>query len=109
MDAAFNLSEDSDEGGPLLGTDPALFVADADPATTTDPTAEDTDGDGVFDGAEDLNANGQVDPGETDPNDELSFPPVIAQVPALPTALSIVLALLLLWSGSYMCARSRGG
>jgi hypothetical protein len=30
---------------------------------------EDTDGDGLFNNEEDINANGIVDPGETDPND----------------------------------------
>ncbi|RKG75064.1 hypothetical protein D7W79_21220 [Corallococcus exercitus] len=49
------------------GTDPALFVADADPATTTDPLKADTDGASVWDGIEDKNHNGKVDPGETDP------------------------------------------
>ncbi len=34
----------------------------------TDPSNRDTDGDGKADGEEDLNRNGQVDPGETDPN-----------------------------------------
>ncbi|MHA7630708.1 Ig-like domain-containing protein [Corallococcus sp. M7] len=49
------------------GTDPALFVADADPATTTDPLNVDTDNGGVWDGFEDKNHNGKVDPGETNP------------------------------------------
>ncbi len=44
-----------------------LFRADADPFTQTDPTNPDTDGDGAYDGYEDRNANGRVDPGETDP------------------------------------------
>jgi Ca-activated chloride channel homolog len=34
----------------------------------TDPDNPDTDGDGRLDGEEDRNANGQVDPGESDPN-----------------------------------------
>jgi outer membrane protein OmpA-like peptidoglycan-associated protein len=34
----------------------------------TNPRLRDTDGDDLPDGAEDLNANGRVDPGETDPN-----------------------------------------
>lgn len=50
----------------------ARFVADADPATTTDPLRRDTDGDGIPDGAEDRNhdgalANANVSPRETDP------------------------------------------
>ncbi|MBN8232186.1 OmpA family protein [Corallococcus macrosporus] len=51
------------------GTDPARFVADADPSTTTDPLKADTDSGGVWDGIEDKNHNGKVDPGETDPLD----------------------------------------
>ena len=60
---------DPDGPGPLTGTDPARFVPDADPATTTDPTRADTDRGGVPDGAEDTNNNGRLDPAETDPND----------------------------------------
>jgi hypothetical protein len=44
----------------------ACFRADVDPGSTTDPTNPDSDGAGVADGAEDLNANGRLDPGETD-------------------------------------------
>lgn len=40
----------------------------------TDPLIADTDGDGSSDGAEDLNANGIVDEGETDPLDPNSSP-----------------------------------
>jgi hypothetical protein len=58
---------DPDGDGLLLGTDTASFIADSDPTTTTDPLDPDTDGDGVNDGAEDLNHNGRFDPGETDP------------------------------------------
>ncbi|MBW2069744.1 MAG: RHS repeat protein [Deltaproteobacteria bacterium] len=50
------------------GTDLAVFIADADPATVTDPLLEDSDGDGLFDGEEDVNYNGNMDPGEQDPN-----------------------------------------
>jgi uncharacterized protein (TIGR03382 family) len=50
------------------GTDPALFRADADPATMTDPLRADTDGDELKDGEEDANHNGRVDAQETDPN-----------------------------------------
>jgi hypothetical protein len=50
-------------------TDLNIFVADADPSTTTDPTNSDSDGDGISDGEEDLNGDGSYDPGqgETDP------------------------------------------
>ena len=59
---------DPDGAGPLEGTDMGVFVPDQDDATTTDPTQPDTDGDGLNDGAEDVDGNGQVDPGEPDPN-----------------------------------------
>ena len=42
-------------------------MADLDPATTTDPLDDDSDGDGELDGEEDANQNGRVDAGETDP------------------------------------------
>lgn len=54
--------------GPLLGTDTRKFQPDLDPTTKTDPLNADTDGDGVKDGDEDINHNGRVDAGETDPN-----------------------------------------
>ena len=54
------------------------FVGDADPDTTTDPADADSDNDGLPDGVEDLNADGQTvnsignsgtaGSGETDPN-----------------------------------------
>ena len=51
------------------GTDPDVFVPDADPTTTTDPLDADTDDGGLSDGTEDPNFNGSIDEGETDPND----------------------------------------
>ncbi len=59
---------DPDGAGPLLGTDPAAFQPDLDPASTTDPLEPDSDGDGIPDGQEDQNQNGRVDPGESDPD-----------------------------------------
>ena len=50
-------------------TDTGVFIPDADPSTTTDPTDPDSDDDGFKDGEEDLNFNGMVDPGETNPNE----------------------------------------
>ncbi|MBK6684325.1 MAG: hypothetical protein IPG45_07615 [Deltaproteobacteria bacterium] len=58
---------DPDGAGPLKGTDTAVWRPDTDPASTTNPLARDTDGDGVADGDEDWNRNGAVDPGELDP------------------------------------------
>lgn len=46
----------------------AYFQPDADPSTTTTPVDADSDGDDIIDGHEDVNRNGRVDPGETDPN-----------------------------------------
>lgn len=48
-------------------TDPS-WQPDLDPGSTTDPLNPDSDGDGINDGDEDINHNGRVDPGETDPN-----------------------------------------
>ncbi len=45
------------------------FIPDADPLTTTDPRDPDTDDGGVPDGVEDADHDGQIDTGETDPND----------------------------------------
>src|SRR5438552_18296997 len=59
---------DPDGAGPAVGTDVAIFIPDADPATTTNPLAVDTDQGGARDGAEDANRNGRVDAGECDPN-----------------------------------------
>jgi hypothetical protein len=59
---------------PVAGTDLAVWVADADPTSETDPGRADTDGDGRSDGLEDLDGDGRFDgdqPGlasdETDP------------------------------------------
>jgi cysteine-rich repeat protein len=50
------------------GTAPGVFLPDADPNSTTDPTNPDTDGGTVPDGVEDTDRDGRVDPGERDPN-----------------------------------------
>jgi len=54
-------------GGPMEGTDAAAFVPDADPASTTNPLDRDSDDGGVGDGNEDVDHDGQVDAGETNP------------------------------------------
>jgi hypothetical protein len=53
------------------GTDEprGVFIADADPDTSTNPIAADTDLDTFLDGAEDSSHDGRLDPGESDPND----------------------------------------
>jgi len=48
-------------------TDAVIYKPDLDPATTTNPLDSDTDDDGLLDGEEDVNQNGRVDSGETDP------------------------------------------
>jgi hypothetical protein len=65
---------DPDGGGPLLGTDSLVFIPDEDSLTTTDPLNNDTDLDGLLDGEEDIDSNGRVDNGETDPNFNESIP-----------------------------------
>jgi hypothetical protein len=50
----------------VTGTDPLVFIPDADPLTTTDPLDLDSDEDGIEDGDEDLDGDGAASPGETD-------------------------------------------
>jgi len=57
-----------------LDTNDAAFIPDADPSTTTNPRNPDTDGGSVSDGDEDLNHNGRIDAGETDPNNKNDDP-----------------------------------
>ena len=57
---------DPDASGPLLGTNIAIFRPDADHLTVTNPLNPDMDKDGLTDGQEDINQNGQVDAGERD-------------------------------------------
>lgn len=61
---------------PVTGTNvgAGFFVADADPTTTTDPNDFDTDNGTAADGFEDLNHNGKIDPGETNPNNPADDP-----------------------------------
>jgi outer membrane protein OmpA-like peptidoglycan-associated protein len=66
--------KDGTESGvvtPPTGTDVGAgnFVPDAHPASTTSPVDADSDDGGVPDGLEDLDQDGQIDSGETDPND----------------------------------------
>ncbi|MCA9567898.1 MAG: hypothetical protein KC656_08650 [Myxococcales bacterium] len=70
---------DSDDDGLLDGVEAGIVTLlpdtaltgcvrlDADPTSTTDPTAVDSDGGGLPDGAEDRDGDGMVDPWETDP------------------------------------------
>jgi hypothetical protein len=63
--------QDGTESGLTVGdadTDLTVFVPDLDSTTTTNPRLADTDGDGISDGDEDIDRNGRIDPGESDPN-----------------------------------------
>jgi hypothetical protein len=68
VEAGIGRARESSRPG-VRGTDPAIFVPDANLATTTDPTKADTDGDGIPDGVEDANRDGAWAPSETDPLD----------------------------------------
>lgn len=84
------LDPDSDNDGLRDGTEMSIvtpdadtdtsrgfFVADAHPASSTDPTHRDTDRGGVPDGAEDFNLDGAVGIGELnplDPSDDVNVP-----------------------------------
>lgn len=58
-----------DCSGPGTNPDVGACIPDADGgATTTDPLDNDTDGTGASDGSEDVNGNGTIDAGETNPN-----------------------------------------
>lgn len=97
---------DPDGAGPQTGTNPTVFVPDADPTTTTSATAADSDGDGISDGVEDANRNGRVDPGESDPADAGSVPTGdVKQVPALPPVLLVALAATLAGLGARRATR----
>ena len=61
-------------------TDRNLFIPDADPSTTTDPTDADSDHDGIMDGEEDADHDGMVDDGESDPNSVPVNPLVFLQI-----------------------------
>jgi hypothetical protein len=66
-----DLLADGLERGVTVNPDPVnctMFTPDANQATTTNPTAADSDQDGINDGIEDKNRNGAVDAGETNPN-----------------------------------------
>ena len=63
-----------DPGNPGMGidgTDPLVFIPDADPLSSTDPLNVDTDNGTLEDGDEDCNFNGAVDVNETDPTNAL--------------------------------------
>lgn len=90
--------QDGTELGVVAGvtdTNLSIFIPDSDPTTTTLPLESDTDGDGLDDGVEDPNFNGEVDPGESDPNDENS-PPSPTTVPLMPLLFQLLAGGLLL-------------
>ncbi|WP_437834119.1 hypothetical protein [Sorangium sp. So ce1153] len=87
------LDPDSDGDGLFDGTELGMGCSheDSDPdaetcvpdgdegATTTDPTAADTDGGGAIDGEEDADHDGVVDEGERDPNDPADDQPAVCE------------------------------
>ena len=82
---------------PLPDTDLSAgnFTPDADPSTVTDPLNPDTDGGTLVDGAEDLDGNGAVSYGETDPldsADDLFIFTVSPLIPGQDATLSFSLA-----------------
>lgn len=50
-----------------IDTDTDLVPDEVEVATGTDPSSDDSDGDGLLDGTEDADQDGVLDPGETDP------------------------------------------
>lgn len=87
MDGLDDGVEDANKNGvkDATETDPRLRDTDADQipdglelsTTMTNPLVADSDGDTCNDGAEDLNQNGTVEMGETDPNDNTDCGPSI--------------------------------
>ncbi len=68
-----------------------FFIADADPTTATGPRDRDSDNGGVADGDEDASHDGEVDPGETDPNDGSDDGALDSDGDGLPDSLEIAL------------------
>ena len=91
---------DPDQLGPFLGTDLSVFTYDEDPSTRTNPLVGDNDGDGYWDGIEDVNRNGLVDEGESDPNDINSVPtPRLHKVPFTSITMQLLLIYLIIGIG----------
>ena len=98
--------QDGTESGvsaPGPDTDSNVFIADADPASTTSPLLSDTDADSYSDGEEDLNANGRVDVNESDPEDSSSTPIITTVVPWWSAPVQLVFAILII-----LCVRLIG-
>lgn len=70
-------------------TDISIFVGDADPLTTTNPLAMDTDAGGMSDGDEDLDGDGALNYTEFDPNDPSDDRFDLQITPLFPGQLSI--------------------
>ena len=99
VDSDDDFIQDGTESGltvGVVGTDNSIFIPDADPATTTSPILQDSDGDNFSDGEEDLNFDGEVDAGESDPNNSNSVPLQVRSIPWWPLPLQLLLALLTL-------------
>lgn len=94
-----DLIQDGTESGVTVGltdTNANIFVPDADPGSTTSPLLGDTDGDTYSDGEEDVNFDGKIDPGESDPNDIASVPLQTTVVPWWPLGSQLLSVLLVI-------------
>ena len=94
-----DLIQDGTESGVTVGladTNANIFVPDADPDSTTSPLLGDTDGDTYTDGEEDVNFDGKIDPGESDPNDIASVPIQTTVVPWWPLGSQLLSVLLVI-------------
>ena len=80
-----------DSANGIGGTNLNIWIPDADPSTTTSPFDADSDDGGASDGQEDLNHNGKVDGGESNPNDsgdDVNGVYVAPLTPGQPTTIS---------------------
>lgn len=88
----------------LTGTDPGVFVPDADPASTTSPVKRDTDSGGRWDSDEDANLNGKREFLETDPNvqaDDIVIGDIEASTATMSVSLGGITELYIDFAGKY--------
>ena len=68
LDIEYNLLPCKNKEGDQITNCDENWQPDENSTSTTDPLEQDTDGDGIDDGVEDINANGKLDEGETAPD-----------------------------------------
>ena len=88
----------------LTGTDPGVFVPDADPSSTTSPVKRDSDSGGRWDSDEDANLNGKREFLETDPNvqgDDIIIGDIEASTPTMSVSLGGITELYIDFAGKY--------